>query len=130
MKDQDFGDVFQGMNMDGDRLKFSWSENETERILTLDVELVNGAPFDIKIEKGQVSINGTVEQIEARAGVKSRRIYRFKKALALPSDVDGNKAKFNQKPGKVLISFPKKIVGKKNDKGLAPVDPKEGDVVI
>jgi HSP20 family molecular chaperone IbpA len=107
-----FGDLDQG--------DFEWLETPKTRVLVANLKLSEGAPLDIEIKDGQITFKGEnrIEEVsETPHGVsRSVRIQSLNRSFAIPSDVDGDKAQFENEEGKILVTFPKL------QESAAPVD--------
>ena len=106
-----------------------WMETPKERILIMKYKSQKDSPIDIKIEKGKIQIKGTSEEVSEMGGVKSKSVSTFHQTYSIPSDVDAEKAIFENKNGEILIKFPKINPGKGSDKNR-PVTRQQGDITI
>jgi HSP20 family molecular chaperone IbpA len=87
--------------------------------LAIKVSQGKEQPLDIKIEGGSISIKGEVINERKKVGpdgkeqVVSRSSSYFSRTMAIPNDVYGEKAQFENKDGSVFIKFPKRLASKK-----------------
>jgi HSP20 family molecular chaperone IbpA len=114
-----FGNLDQG--------DFEWLETPNSRVLVANLQLSEGAPLDIEIKNGQITFKGEsrIEDITESAFGTSRsvRVQRFNRSFAIPSDVDADKAQFENEDGKILVTFPKIEVGLPSNEGRRPLNP-------
>ncbi len=101
---------FAGLD-DGDS---RWLETPKERILILKMTMPEDAPFEIKIENNHIIVKGTIIKKKEQRTAQGTNFYETRqsinKTFPVPSDVNPDKAKFENKAGEILIKLPKKKV--------------------
>lgn len=108
---------------------YRWLETPKEKILILKMTMPDDAPFDIKIENNHIVVKGTIIEKKEQRTAQGTNFYEttrtINKTFPVPSDVDGDKAQFESKPGEVLIKLPKKNVADlyKREQKMNPLPP-------
>jgi len=151
LDDEDFGDFFRQIEMGPDQISYVWKKEKDKAYLHLKMVPMKDAPFEIKFEKGQIIIHGTLESTVEKESTSGKflqkRISTVHKAIPLDPSIDSSSAHFKQGKDEIIISFTYKIKDEfknpmpKTKKGmspktspkkneLSPVNPAPGDVTI
>lgn len=79
---------------------------EDEKYVYYDIDTGSATPtnFNVKVENGQVTVSGTVEEKSDAAAVSSS----FERTFPAPPNTDTRKVEFDNQSGKIILKFPKK----------------------
>jgi HSP20 family protein len=89
-------------------------EFETDWILEFDLPLVNKKDIKITLDENSISVEAKLKETysEEKFGTETKFEY-FKKILTLPGKIDGKKAFAKFTKGRLTITIPKIISGRK-----------------
>jgi hypothetical protein len=139
----------------GPQIEGEWKETDKERILLIKVDAKNNKyPLEIKVQDGQVTASGKIEEKEEQTSPQtqgppkkalSHRVYSFTQNFSIPADVDDHQAVVESK-GKdgIWVRFPKLADGAQKSRpaskgpkkqnapvpALTPLAPGSGDTLI
>lgn len=144
MQDDQIGDYFKQMEIGQEDIPMEWQKTSQGQKLIVKLKPIKDAPMEIKIEKQQILLKGTVEKTQefglGKSKVVSKRIYTFNKLVEIPPELDVQSADIKQSNDQIeiifkLLSDKKKSAPKKSEQkkpsqvpGVEPLQPKEGDI--
>jgi HSP20 family molecular chaperone IbpA len=103
------------------------SQREDDKYLYYDISVEGLKPekVKVKVENGQLSISGQVENKSEQAGSSSYFVSSFHRSVPVPPNVDPSKVQIDQEKDKLVVKFPK--VGSKTTSSTQSEHGNSGD---
>lgn len=84
-------------------------QREDDEYLYYDLDLKDQVPkeLNVKVQDGQILIDGKIEAKEQKEGINQFYSSSFHRSFPVPSGVEGEKFKMEQEGNKIIIKLPK-----------------------
>lgn len=96
----------------GDSGEIKQREDKNYVYYDLYTKDLNPEKLKVKVEKGQITIDGQIEKKSEEGNNQSFFSSSFHRSFPVPSEVDGNKVKIEQEKDRLVLKFPKMEPGK------------------
>lgn len=85
------------------------SQREDGKYLYYDISIEGLKPekVKVKVENGQLSISGQIENKSEEAGTSSYFVSSFHRSFPIPPNVESSKVQIDQEKNKLVVKFPK-----------------------
>lgn len=111
-----------GLLMEFDHGQHEWSETETQRVLTLKLELQKDSPLDIKIENNQIRVQAKIEKETINqtdfGETRSLSVQQYARVFLVPEDCVADSVQIENIDGGVSLRFDKKQISKSSNRPL------------
>ncbi len=94
-------------NFGGGLQDFQQKEDDKYVYYELQIEDLKSTSLETKVEKGYLTVKGTLEKKESEDGMEKTMQSHFERTFPIPENVDAQKMEVTSENHKVILKFPK-----------------------